>query len=37
MVGDKLSGIASMGDLAKARIDELETNRTYLQSYIGAG
>ena len=37
MVGDKLSGIVSMGDLVKARIDELETNRAYLQSYIGAG
>jgi hypothetical protein len=29
--------IVSMGDLVKARIDELETNRAYLQSYIGAG
>lgn len=37
MVGDKFSGIVSMGDLVKARIDELETNRAYLQSYIGAG
>ena len=37
MVGDKLIGIVSMGDLVKARIDELETNRAYLQSYIGAG
>jgi CBS domain-containing protein len=37
MVGDKLSGIVSMGDLVKARIDELETNRAYLQSYIGTG
>jgi CBS domain-containing protein len=37
MVGDKLSGIVSMGDLVNARIDELETNRAYLQSYIGAG
>jgi CBS domain-containing protein len=37
MVGDKLSGVVSMGDLVKARIDELETNRAYLQSYIGAG
>jgi CBS domain-containing protein len=37
MVGDKLIGIVSMGDLVKARINELETNRAYLQSYIGAG
>jgi predicted transcriptional regulator len=37
MVGDKLIGIVSMGDLVKARIDELETNRAYLQSYISAG
>jgi CBS domain-containing protein len=37
MVGDKLSGIVRMGDLAKMRLDELETNRAYLQSYIGAG
>ncbi|MGH3846036.1 MAG: CBS domain-containing protein [Pseudonocardiaceae bacterium] len=37
MIGDKLSGVVSMGDLVKARIDELETNRAYLQSYIGAG
>ena len=37
MVSDKLIGIVSMGDLVKARIDELETNRAYLQSYIGAG
>ncbi len=37
MVDDKLSGIVSMGDLVKARIDELETNRAFLQSYIDAG
>jgi CBS domain-containing protein len=37
MVSDNLSGIVSMGDLVKARIDELETTRAYLHSYIGAG
>ncbi|MCA1674963.1 MAG: CBS domain-containing protein [Actinobacteria bacterium] len=37
MVDGKLSGIVSMGDLVKARIDELETDRAFLQSYIGAG
>lgn len=37
MISDKLIGIVSMGDLVKARIDELETNQAYLQSYIGAG
>jgi CBS domain-containing protein len=37
MVEGNLRGIVSMGDLVKARIDELETNRAYLQSYIGAG
>jgi CBS domain-containing protein len=37
MVDDKLSGIVSMGDLVKARIGELEADRAYLQSYIGAG
>ncbi len=34
MVGDELRGIVSMGDLVKARIDELEAERGYLQSYI---
>ncbi len=33
----ELIGIISMGDLVKARIDELETDRAYLQSYITAG
>jgi CBS domain-containing protein len=37
MVDGKLSGIVSMGDLVKARIGELEADRAYLQSYIGAG
>lgn len=37
MVDGKLGGIVSMGDLVKARIDELETNRAFLQSYIDAG
>lgn len=34
MVDNKLSGIVSMGDLVKARIGELEAERSYLQSYI---
>lgn len=37
MVDGKLSGIVSMGDLVRARIGELEADRAYLQSYIGAG
>ncbi len=37
MVDGKLCGIVSMGDLVKARIGELEADRAYLQSYIGAG
>jgi CBS domain-containing protein len=37
MVDAKLCGIVSMGDLVKARIGELEADRAYLQSYIGAG
>lgn len=37
MVDGKLRGIVSMGDLVKARIGELEADRAYLQSYIGAG
>ncbi|MGH3981506.1 MAG: CBS domain-containing protein [Pseudonocardiaceae bacterium] len=37
MVDGQLSGVVSMGDLVKARIDELEANQAYLQSYIGAG
>jgi hypothetical protein len=36
-VAVSLIAAVSMGDLVKARIDELETNRAYLQSYIGAG
>ncbi|MQA15224.1 MAG: CBS domain-containing protein [Pseudonocardiaceae bacterium] len=34
MVDDELGGIVSMGDLVKARIGELEAERSYLQSYI---
>jgi CBS domain-containing protein len=34
MVDGKLSGIVSIGDVVKARIDELEEERTQLQSYI---
>jgi len=34
MVGNELSGIVSMGDLVKARIGELETDRSHLVSYI---
>lgn len=37
MADGQLSGIVSMGDLVKARIDELETNSAFLHSYIGAG
>ena len=37
MADGRLSGIVSMGDLVKARIDELETNSAFLHSYIGAG
>lgn len=33
----ELIGVISMGDLVKARIDELETDRAHLQSYITAG
>lgn len=37
MVDGELRGIVIMGDLVKARIGELEADRAYLQSYIGAG
>jgi CBS domain-containing protein len=36
VIDGKLSGIVSMGDLVKARISELEADRAYLESYIGA-
>jgi CBS domain-containing protein len=36
LIDDKLSGIVSMGDLVKAKIGELEANRAFLESYIGA-
>ena len=34
LVGGELVGIVSIGDLVKARIDELESEREQLQSYI---
>lgn len=34
MVDSVLSGIVSMGDLVKARIGELEAERSYLEAYI---
>lgn len=37
MVDGALGGVVSMGDLVKARIDELEADRAHLQSYIRAG
>lgn len=36
LVDSRLSGIVSMGDLVKAKIGELEANRAFLESYIGA-
>lgn len=32
--GDELCGIVSIGDLVKARIDQLEDERAHLRSYI---
>lgn len=37
VVDGDLIGIVSMGDLVKARIDELESDRAHLQSYIASG
>lgn len=34
IVDNELRGIVSMGDLVKARIGELETERSHLQSYL---
>lgn len=34
IVDGELRGIVSLGDLVKARIDELESDRAHLQSYI---
>lgn len=34
VIDTELSGIVSMGDLVKAKIDQLETERAHLQSYI---
>jgi CBS domain-containing protein len=37
VVDGKVAGIVSIGDLVKARIDLLETEREQLQSYIAMG
>jgi CBS domain-containing protein len=37
VVEGRLAGIVSIGDLVKARIDLLESEREQLQSYIAAG
>ena len=37
VVEGQLAGIVSIGDLVKARIDLLESEREQLQSYIAAG
>ena len=34
IVDDELCGIVSMGGLVKAKVDELETDRAHLRSYI---
>jgi CBS domain-containing protein len=34
VIDGELRGIVSLGDLVKARIDELEADRAHLQSYI---
>jgi CBS domain-containing protein len=34
VVGDRLAGIVSIGDVVKARLDELETEREQLVGYI---
>ncbi len=34
IVDDELCGIVSMGDLVKAKVDELEAERAHLRSYI---
>lgn len=34
IIDGELRGIVSLGDLVKARIDELEADRAHLQSYI---
>ncbi len=34
IIDGELRGIVSMGDLVKAKIDELEADRAHLQSYI---
>lgn len=35
--GDELVGIVSIGDVVKSRIEQLETDREQLQSYIAQG
>jgi CBS domain-containing protein len=37
VVGDRLTGIVSIGDVVKARLDELETEREQLVGYIQTG
>jgi CBS domain-containing protein len=37
VVDDRLTGIVSIGDVVKARLDELETEREQLVGYIQAG
>ena len=37
VVGDRLAGIVSIGDVVKARLDELETEREQLVGYIQTG
>jgi len=34
IIDDELCGIVSMGDLVKAKMDEMEAERAHLQSYI---
>jgi CBS domain-containing protein len=36
VVGGKLAGMISIGDVVKARVDELEEDRERLHEYIGA-
>ena len=37
VVGEQLAGIVSIGDVVKARLDELETEREQLVGYIQTG
>jgi hypothetical protein len=36
MVEGSLSGIVSIGDIVKSRLDELQHERDHLQSYINS-